>query len=85
MKIYYSPKFAKEYKRLSNAVKRKAEIVEKIFRQDPFNPRLKTHKLSGKLKSFWSFSINHQYRIVFEIVNKNTVWFLSVGTHQIYR
>ena len=85
MKIYYSPKFAKEYKRLPNKIKRKAESVEKIFRQDPFDSRLKTHKLSGKLSKFWSFSINRQYRIVFEIVSKNTIWFLSVGTHQIYR
>ncbi|MBU1200030.1 type II toxin-antitoxin system mRNA interferase toxin, RelE/StbE family [Patescibacteria group bacterium] len=85
MKIYYSPKFAKEYKRLPKKTKNKAEVIEKIFRQNPFDSRLKTHKLSGKLNQFWSFSINHQYHIVFEIVSKNTIWFLSVGTHQIYR
>jgi len=85
MNIYYSPKFAKEYKRLPDKIKHKAETVEEIFRADPFDHRLKTHKLSGKLNQFWSFSINHQYRIVFQIASKNTIWFLSVGTHQIYR
>ena len=85
MKIYYSRRFAKEYKRLSKEVKLIAEKKEKIFRQNPHHSSLKTHRLSGKLKNFWSFSIKYKYRIVFEFANKNVVWFLSVGTHQIYQ
>lgn len=83
MKIYYSSKFAKEYKKLSLKVKLTAERKEKIFRKDSFNPTLKTHRLSGKLKEYYSFSINYKYRIIFEFSN-NTVWFHSVGTHEIY-
>lgn len=85
MKIYYSTKFAKEYKRLPLKIKLRAEKQEKIFRQNPFDPRLKTHKLSGKLQEFWSFSVDYQRRIIFELVDQNTVWFHSVGSHQIYR
>lgn len=85
MKIYYSSKFAKEYKRLPGQVKQAAEKKEKVFRKDPFNTQLKTHKLSGKLKEYWAFSIDYKYRIIFEFKDKNTVWFHSAGTHHIYK
>lgn len=85
MKIFYSSKFAKEYKHLSKRLKLAAEEKEKIFRKDPYSPQLKTHKLTGKLKEYWAFSIDYQYRIIFEFRDKNVVWFHSVGTHEIYR
>ena len=84
MKIYYSSKFAKEYKALSVGVKKKAEEKEKIFRKNPFDKRLETHKLSDRLKDFWSFSIDHKYRIIFEFADEKTVWFHIVGDHSIY-
>ncbi|MCX6816584.1 MAG: type II toxin-antitoxin system mRNA interferase toxin, RelE/StbE family [Candidatus Beckwithbacteria bacterium] len=85
MKIYYSTKFAKEYKKLPLKIKILAEKKEKIFRQNPLDHRLKTHKLTGKLQEFWSFSINFQYRLIFEFIDSQTIWFHSIGTHQIYR
>ena len=85
MQIIYSPKFIREYKKLPNEIKYTAEQKEKAFRENPFNPQLKTHKLSGKLKNFWSFSIDYKYRIIFEFANKNTVYFHSVGNHEIYQ
>lgn len=84
MKIYYSTKFAKQYKRLPRKVKLLAEKKEKIFRKDPFDLLLKTHKLTGKLKDYHAFSIDYQYRIIFEFAGKDTIWFHSVGTHEIY-
>lgn len=87
MRIYYSSKFAKEYKRLPHKIKISAEKKEKIFRLDPFGQQLKTHRLTGRLKEYYSFSIDYQYRIIFEFVGKDRkiVWFHSVGTHEIYQ
>ena len=85
MVIYYSPKFEKEYRKLPLRIKRLAEKKEKVFRTNFYHPSLKTNELGGRLKSFWSFSINYQYRIIFEFAPKNIVWFHSVGTHKIYR
>lgn len=65
-------------------VKLLAEKKEEVFRKDPFTPSLKTHKLTGKLKSYWSFSIDFQYRIIFEFADEEIIWFHSVGTHEIY-
>lgn len=86
MKIIYSSKFAKEYKKLPQSVKMIAEQHEVIFRQNPYNPKLKTHKLKGKFKKFFSFSIGYKYRIIFEFSkDKNTIYFHSVGDHDIYQ
>jgi len=85
MKIIYSTKFAKEYRKLPLKIKKLAEKKETIFRKDPFETSLKTHKLTGKLREYYSFSIDYQYRIIFEFSEKGIVWFHSVGTHEIYK
>ncbi|MBU1033084.1 MAG: type II toxin-antitoxin system mRNA interferase toxin, RelE/StbE family [Patescibacteria group bacterium] len=85
MEIIYSPRFAREYKKLPEKAKSAAEQQELIFRKDPFDPRLKTHKLKGRLKGFLSFSIGYKYRIIFELSNeKRTAHFHSAGNHEIY-
>ena len=84
MKISYSTRFLREYRKLSISVKRSAEQKEIIFRQDLFDSRLQTHKLKGGLAGFWSSSISKQDRIIFEFIKKE-VWFHSVGSHDIYK
>ena len=83
--ILYLPKFVRLYQRLPKEIQKLAEKKEIIFRQNPFDSRLKTHKLHGLLKGFWSFYINFEYRIIFEFVDENTVRFYSVGKHDIYQ
>ena len=84
MTIVYSSKFAKEYKKLPLKTKILAEKKEKVFRRDPYHSSLKTHRLAGKLKGYWSFSIDYHYRIIFELRDSGEIWFHSVGTHAIY-
>jgi addiction module RelE/StbE family toxin len=83
IKIYFHPQFKKSYKKLPLTIKKKAEIKEKLFRENPFHPALKTHKLKGKLKDIWSFSVDNKYRIIF-IFDNNDVIFLDIGGHEIY-
>jgi len=85
MKIKYSPKFERDYKKLPGKIKDLIEENEKIFLKNPFDKKLKTHKLSGKLKGFWAFSVDYEYRIIFEFVDKNTACLHFVGTHRIYK
>lgn len=84
IEISYSPQFAKMYKRLPMQVKKAAERRELIFRENPHDPRLKTHKLSGRLKNYWAFSIDYHYRIIFSFISENEIHFHAIGTHQIY-
>jgi len=89
MKILYSSKFVRSYKKLPNKIKDLAKKKEKIFRKNPFDSRLKTHKLlgkfKGKLKNYWSFSIGYKYRIIFRFAEKDIIYFYKVGTHRIYQ
>ena len=85
MIIDYSFKFLKQFKKLPKEVKLKSIEIEKIFRKNPFDPRLKTHKLSGSMKDYWAFSINYSYRIGFTFVDSDLVKFHAVGTHDIYK
>jgi len=84
MEIFYSPQFAREYRKLPIEVKEKAKNKEKIFRKDAFDPRLKTHKLKGRLSEFWSFSVDFRYRIIFKFQNNNKVRFYLIGDHLLY-
>ncbi len=84
MEIFYSSRFLLKYEKLPKEVKEKAEKQEKIFRKNPFDPRLKTHKLQRKLNKCWAFSIDFQYRIVFGFEDCNVIKFYSIGGHSIY-
>lgn len=77
--------FKRAYQCLDVLVQRKAEQKEKLFRKDPFIPMLKTHKLHGQLKDFYSFSIDRKTRIVFRFASRAKAVFLDVGSHDIYQ
>ena len=82
--ISYTSKFEKNFKRLDLTVKSKIKQRVEIFQTDSHDPRLKTHKLSGQLKDYYAFSINHSYRILFIFESSNSVTFIDVGTHSVY-
>lgn len=85
MIIYYSEIFLKQYKKVPFKIKIKLEKLESLIRQNPFNPILKTHPLVGKLKGFYSLSVDYHCRIIFTIENETEIWFHSIGTHSIYK
>jgi len=83
--IHYTSSFRRAYKKLSLKDKLQAEKREKVFRKNIFDSQLKTHKLKGKLKNRWSFSVTRSYRILFNSTTKNKVVFYDIGNHQIYQ
>ena len=85
MRIEYTKKFARQYRKLSLPVKQAAEKRESIFRSNPKDHRLKTHKLKGNLKDLWSFSVTHEHRILFEFIEDDVVLFHEIGDHDIYQ
>ena len=56
-----------------------------IFRENFSDPRLKTHKLTGKLQGYWSFSLTYKHRIIFELINNSSVAFIDIGDHKVYQ
>lgn len=55
-----------------------------LLEADAFHRRLKTHKLSGKLKDSWSASAGYDLRIVFTFViheGAEAILLETLGTH----
>ena len=85
MKTVASPRFKKNYRKLPKKIKELAKDRVEIFKKNPFNSRLKTHKLSGRDKECWAFWITYSYRIKFIFLSKEKVLFLDIGPHKIYK
>jgi addiction module RelE/StbE family toxin len=86
--MYYlkvSKNFEKKLKKFikkNSALKPMLKEKLKILQENPFDPRLKTHKLSGPLKDFYSFWLTYEYRIVIKIYPKEKlIEFYAIGTH----
>ena len=84
-RVDYSRKFLKSLRELPKRVIKQAKIKEKIFKENIFDSRLKTHKLHGKEKEAWAFWIDYRHRIKFIFLDGDEVLFLDIGTHKIYK
>jgi len=84
VEILYAPKFIRQFKKLPEEIRLLAEKREEVFKKDPFDHRLKTHKLSGKWGRYFAFSVNFSYRIIFDFKNDKVARFYEIGTHDIY-
>jgi mRNA-degrading endonuclease YafQ of YafQ-DinJ toxin-antitoxin module len=52
-----------------------------IFTANPYDSRLRTHKLSGELRELWSFSVEYDVRVVFTFLGNDRALFEDIGTH----
>jgi len=84
-KIHYTSRFIKDFKKLSKEKQKLAIKRERFFRENCFDSRLKTHKLTGFLKDYWAFSVTHSDRILLRFINNKEVIFYKIGSHEIYR
>lgn len=84
LNIYYSRDFKEQWEKLPQEIKDSAIEKQKIFKENSLHPSLRLHPLKGKLKGMWSISINMQYRIIFQLEEKDVV-FVSIGKHDIYK
>jgi len=88
-KIVFDASFEKDFEKYKNRLsdKKIGQLKERllIFKKDPFDTRLKTHKLRGNLKDYWSFSLSYSDRILFRFLDNETVFFIDIGDHDVYR
>lgn len=84
MSIYYSSAFKKSIKKYRSHRSQIQKRIE-LFMKYPFDRRLKTHKLQGELNGYYSFSITYNLRILFEFIDENTIGFVDIGTHAVYK
>ena len=84
IEIGFSSSFKRAFKkRLKNQANTEAKFWKtvEIFVNDPYDPHLKTHKLSGQLKDLWSFRVEYNVRVIFYFVEETKVVFVDIGTH----
>ena len=68
--------FIKKHPELAEKVKERLELLQ----NNPSDPLLKTHPLTGKLKELMSCRISYEYRIVFR-QNGDVIFLLNIGSH----
>ncbi|HWO43129.1 MAG TPA: type II toxin-antitoxin system mRNA interferase toxin, RelE/StbE family [Candidatus Eisenbacteria bacterium] len=83
--VHVTPDFEKAFLRLPKHIQALASRKDQWFRKDAFDPRLRTHKLKGELSSYWAYSVNREYRVLFRFLSPSEVLYYDVGTHEIYR
>lgn len=87
MKAKYKPSFFRMFKKLPLEVQ--LEVREKlVLFTDPDNhERLRVHKLKGKLKHLYAFSVTYSHRVVFSYIegDDDTVIFIAIGSHDVYK
>jgi mRNA-degrading endonuclease YafQ of YafQ-DinJ toxin-antitoxin module len=88
VEVSFSSAFKRAFK---NRIKGNTDLEEKFWQKleqftiEPYDPSLKTHKLSGKLKEFWSFSVDYDERILFYFTEDGKAVFVDIGSHdQVY-
>lgn len=58
---------------------RTRELIDRLA-ENPFDPRNKTHKLSGRLRAFWGARITWGYRIMF-LLSDEAMTLINIGSH----
>jgi hypothetical protein len=83
-----TPEFFKSLNSLSTIQRLAADKAFEVFKADPFDPSLRTHKihkLSARYRTtVWSVCILGDLRAVF-CIDDNRVISLDIGTHNIYQ
>ena len=83
--VAFSSSFQRAFKRrIKGKLALETRFWERLetFQNNPFDQSLRTHKLSGRLKDLWSFTIGYDLRVVFSFVEGDRALFVDIGTHE---
>lgn len=85
MKIQYTPKFKKQYKKLSKKLQIQFDERLILFIEEPTNPVLRVHPLKGAYSGYWSMNISGDLRAIYLKKGEELIIFALIGTHsQLY-
>ncbi len=87
MKIFYHKTFLKHFgKRIAPNKKLQLRFYQRfnLLLKDSSNPILRKHQLKGEKKSYWSFSVSGDIRVIYR-VKGNKIFLYDIGSHvQVY-
>jgi Txe/YoeB family toxin of Txe-Axe toxin-antitoxin module len=90
MRYRYEPsaRFWKSFAKLTAEQKDRTRAIWTIFKEDPFDPRLGTHKIQHlsavSKQTVYAVRIEANLRVIF-VIHGDLVTSLDIGTHDLYR
>lgn len=85
IRIVWDQSFKRNYKkRVKDNPELKKDFWKAVefFSKNPFNKKLRTHKLTGKLEGLWAFSVSFDCRVIFKFLTKDEILFIDIGGHE---
>jgi addiction module RelE/StbE family toxin len=81
MQIELHKNFLKSYSKLPKKIQEKFKERRNLFIENSFNPLLNNHSVEKTYPNLRSINITGDYRVLFEVKDKDTVIFMKIGTH----
>ena len=81
MKIIPSKKFSKKVIKLPEPIQKALIQRLGIFIEDRFSSILNNHPLQGNKKQYRSINITGDYRLIYELYDKDTARLIDIDTH----
>ena len=84
IQVSFKPSFIKQMNKLEYDLVEETLYKIDILKNSNNLTSLKIHKLHGRMKDKWSFSVNYKIRIVFKYESKKEIVLLAIGDHDLY-
>jgi addiction module RelE/StbE family toxin len=84
IRVAFSSSFKRALKSLLKKHPAKQKNFEErltLFIENPYHPKLETHKLKGHLNGYLAFTIEYDIRVIFYFESDHLVIFTDIGTH----
>jgi mRNA-degrading endonuclease RelE of RelBE toxin-antitoxin system len=82
------PKFWRNYRKLPRSQQESAKKAWQVFKLDPFDPRLRTHRINSLSSVFrrpvHAAVVEGDLRVIFYI-DGETVVTVNIGSHDVYK
>ena len=83
--IHVASRFKRSYKKLPVHIQKDFGARIETFKKSPFDSKLGTHLLHGRLFAHHAFYLRDGYRVLFEFEDDNNVLLINIGSHDDYR
>lgn len=82
--ILFTPTFDRAVRKLDTRLLEAVSDAIEHLKDTRHHPRLKIHRLHGRLKAFHAASVDYRHRIVFRFVDTDSILLVDFGDHSVY-
>jgi len=87
IRIGFAPEFFRRLRRVHPDIQEQALHRLELFKESDNHRSLKVHKLKGRMKNQYAFSVTYKIRIIFKWLSKSKdhAYILTLDDHDIYK